>query len=222
MMVETIKTKNYGVAEIIGEGSTYGYYKVKFRNTNHIDEFRKDAIIKGEIRDKWAISLCGVGIIGDIKTRGKYKQYYTLWRNMITRCYNHSNKAYDNVSVCDRWLVFQYFYEDIPKIEGWNQELFEKGLISLDKDIKQRNQVNKIYSLQTCLWCSIHINSVIQDGQQKWFKAISPNGEEYIEYNITDFARKHNLERRQISATLHGRYSSTKDWQFKYIDKEIV
>ena len=106
-MVETVKTKNYGVAEIIGEGSKYGYYKVRFRDTNHIDEFRKDAIIKGEIRDKWAVSLYGVGIIGDIKTRGKYKQYYTLWRNMIARCYNRSNKAYDNVSVCDRWLVFQ-------------------------------------------------------------------------------------------------------------------
>jgi hypothetical protein len=221
-MVETVKTKNYGVAEIIGEGSKYGYYKVRFRDTNHIDEFRKDAIIKGEIRDKWAVSLCGVGVIGDIKTRGKYKQYYTLWHNMITRCYNHSNKAYDNVSVCDRWLIFQYFYEDIPLIDGWNKEQFEKGLIVLDKDIKQRNQKHKVYSPQTCSWVSAHQNSVIQDNQQKWFTATSPSGEQYIDYNITDFARKHNLERRQISAVLHNRFKSTLGWHFEYIDKEIV
>lgn len=221
-MVKMVKTKKYGIAEVIGEGSKYGYYKVKFHETGNVDEFRKDAIIKGEIRDKWAVSFCGIGIIGDIKTRGKYKQYYVLWRNMIKRCYDNSNKAYNNVSVCNRWLVFQYFYEDIPLIEGWNQNKFEKGEISLDKDIKQRNQKNKVYSLQTCLWCPIHENSIIQDGQQKWFRAISPTGKQYTDYNITDFARKHGLERRQISAVLHKRYNSTLGWKFEYIDKEIV
>lgn len=221
-MVESVKTKNYGVVDVIGEGSKYGYFKVRFRNTGNIDEFRRDAIIKGEIRDKWAVSLCDVGIIGDIKTRGKYKKYYTLWRNMITRCCANTNKAYENVSVCDRWLVFQYFYEDVSLISGWDKDKFEQGLIVLDKDIKQRNQTDKIYSPQTCSWVSVHENSAVQDGQQKWFRAKSPNGEEYVDYNITDFARNHGLGRRQISAVLHGRFKSTLGWCFEYIDKEIV
>lgn len=223
-MIDVVLTKNYGLADVIGEGSKFGYYKVQFRNTGNIDEFRKDAIIRGEIRDKWAVSFCGVGIIGDIKTRGKYKKYYTVWRNMIKRCYDDKEryKAYSNVSVCDRWLVFQYFYEDVPSIEGWDKNMFEIGLIALDKDVKQRNQREKIYSPQTCIWLPTHENCVIQDGQQKWFEATSPDGEKYIEYNITDFARKHNLTRRQISAVLHERYNSTKGWTFNYIDKEIV
>lgn len=221
-MSQIIKTKNYGLVEILGEGSKYGYLTVKFLNTNNVDEFRKDAIIKGEIRDKWAVSFCGVGVIGDIKTRGKYKKYYVLWRNMIKRCYGHCNKAYESVTVCDRWLTFQYFYEDVPLIDGWDIDKFETNEIVLDKDVRQRNKKHKIYSLKTCKWCFVHENSVIQDRQQKWFKAISPSGEKYTDYNISAFAKKYNLERRQISAVLHKRYNSTCGWHFEYIDKEIV
>lgn len=215
-------TKNYGKAEVIGEGSKYGYLKVKFLNTGNIDEFRRDAVLNGEIRDKYAVTLCGVGIIGNIKTRGKYKRYYTAWRNLITRCYANKNKAYDQVTVCERWKTFEHFYADIPLIDGWNAEMFENGLLDLDKDIKQQFCGFKIYSLETCTWLPKSQNRCIQDNQQKVFTAIAPNGEIYKDRNITDFARKHNLERRQISAVLHGRFKTTLGWRFEYVDKEIV
>ncbi len=226
-MIDTIiKTKNYGNIKILSEGTKYNYYKVMFLNTGHIDEFRKDAVIKGEVRDKYAITLCGVGIIGDIKTRGKYKPYYTLWRNMITRCYDGNNLAYfKKVTVCERWKTFEYFYEDIKKIDGWDEQKFENGLIVLDKDIKQRFSDSKIYSINTCAWISKSQKAPIQDGQQNLFVGISPNGNSFISSNITQFAREHNLERKQISAVLHKRFKSTLGWKFYYlkdIDKEIV
>lgn len=219
-----IETKNYGKAKIIGGGSKYGYLEVEFLNTGNRDEFRKDAIQKGEIRDKFAVSLFGVGIIGDIKTRGKYKRAYTLWRNMLQRCYNSNNPAYkDVVTVCERWKTFQYFYADMPLIEGWSVEAFDSGELVLDKDIKQRFYKSKIYSVETCIWVQVSINSPVQDRQQRRFRATSPLGVTYEDTNITDFARKHNLERKQISAVLHGRFHSTQGWIFEYVnDEEIV
>lgn len=219
-----LETKNYGKIKIIGDGHKYGYLEVEFLSTGHRDEFRKDAVLKGEIRDKFAVSLFDVGIIGDIKTRGKYKKAYTLWRNMLHRCYHSDNKAYQGVvTVCERWKTFQYFYEDMCLIEGWDAEAFESGSLVLDKDIKQRFSKNKIYSVDTCSWVTNSVNNPIQDRQQHRFRAKSPDGEIYEDTNITDFARKHNLERKQISAVLHGRFRSTEGWTFEYInDEEIV
>lgn len=217
-----ITTKNYGRAVVVGKGDKYGYLKVRFLNTGNIDEFRKDAVVKGEIRDKYAITLCNTGIIGNIKTRGKYKKYYVVWRNLITRCYAKKNKAYDQVTVCERWKTFEHFYQDVPLIDGWDVELFEKGLLDLDKDLKQKFCNSKIYSVDTCTWLPQSQNRCTQDKQQREFKAISPHGDIFYDRNITDFARKHNLERKQISAVLHGRFKSTLGWVFEYVDKEIV
>lgn len=217
-----IATKNYGNAEIIGAGTKYNYVKVRFENTGNIDEFRKDAVDRGEIRDKWAVTFCGVGVIGDIKTRGKYKQYYTLWRNMIKRCYDNKNEAYKSVTVCDRWHTFQFFYEDIPLIDGFDAEAFERSEIDLDKDIKQRFCDNKIYSVDTCCFVPKSINRNIQDGQQREFVCVSPDGVMCKADNITKFAREHGMDRRQISAVLHGRFKSTLGWSFYYTDEEIV
>lgn len=217
-----IKTKNYGIAEIIGEGSKYGYKKVRFLNTGNIGEFRKDAVLKGEIRDKYAVSFLNVGIIGDIKTRGKYKPYYLTWRNLIYRCYSETNKAYKNVSVCERWKTFENFYNDVPFVEGWDKELFEAGKLDFDKDSKQEFHTSKIYSIETCCWLPKSQNRCLQDGQQRKFKAISPNGEVYYDRNITAFASKHGLKRKQVSAVLNGRCHSSQGWKFEFVDKEIV
>lgn len=220
--ITMIKTKNYGNIEIIGPSSKYGYLKVRFCNTGNVDEFRKDAVYKGEVRDKYAITYLGIGIIGNIKTRGKYKPFYIIWRNMLNRCYGGKNKAYENVTVCERWKTFEHFYNDVPFIDGWDKNLYESGKLVLDKDVKQEFCKLKIYSPQTCTWLNPTLNNSIQDSQQHRFKAISPSGEIYFARNITAFAKEHSLERKQISAVLHKRFNSTLGWKFEFIDKEIV
>ena len=54
------------------------------------------------------------------KTHGMTKtSIYSIYRNMINRCYNKKVKCYKNyggrgIKMCDRWLEsFEYFYEDM-------------------------------------------------------------------------------------------------------------
>lgn len=218
-------TNNYGSVVVLSNGSKYDYFKVRFLDTGTEKEFRSSQIKDGCIRDPYAISVCGVGCTGDIKTKGKYKTLYGVWHDMINRCYNEKCKhheAYKNVKVANRWLVFKNFYEDAPKICGFDEERIKSGEVVLDKDIKQRFSLNKIYSYNTCTWVDKSLNNKIQDSQQKPFEAISPNGDVYKDTNITDFARKHNLSRRHISGVLHGRAKSTQGWKFKYIYSEDI
>lgn len=139
---------------------------------------------------------------------------------MLYKCYG--NNKNNNVTVDSRWLVFEYFYNDIPRIEGYDKNMYDNGLLELDKDIKQRYSKNKIYSIETCIFVKKDVNSRIQNLQQKTFKAISPSGEIFYDDNISKFAREHDLERKQISAVLHKRYKSTKDWKFYYVVEDIV
>lgn len=216
------QSKNYGGFIVIGEGDRYNYLRVRFVNTGHEYEFRKDAVQHGEVRDRYAVSFLGVGVIGNIKTRGKYKKLYTCWRNMIYRCYAGKNKAYDDVSVCDRWKTFEYFCDDVKLVDGWDADLFDSGKLVIDKDIKQRHANSKIYSIETCMWVAKEENSSIQDKQQKEFIGISPTGDVVAFDNISKAARTIGVDRRQVSSVLHGRYKTTLGWKFYYTDKEIV
>jgi len=226
MVGKTFTTGKYGNILVLSEGKKNGYYKVKFLKTGHIDEFRKDAIKRGDIRDKYAVTLCGVGIIGDIKTKGKYKPYYVIWHGIINRCYNPDvqkkkhRKSYLNVTVCDRWKVFENFYHDCRELDGFDEKKFLDHEIVLDKDLRQRHSEHKVYSPKYCQWISAKENAKIQDAQQKYFIAYAPDGTVYRDFNITEFAKKHNLERRHISGVLHGRCKSTAGWKFVY--EEIV
>ena len=78
-----------------------------------------------------SVSVYGVGILGTFKdgskprTKDKYGKLireYILWHNMLRRCYSdkyHEKRpTYKDCTVCNRWLVFANFLEDLPLIEG--------------------------------------------------------------------------------------------------------
>ena len=216
-------SNNYGYVKILSESVHYGYYNVQFKNTGTIKSFREDQIKSGCIRDPYAKSVCGVGYTGDVKTKGKNKTYYSIWHDMINRCYNTNDKqfnTYKNVTVDDTWLSFENFLNDVKYVDGFDDEKIKNGELVLGKDVKQRFLQNKVYSKNTCTWISKEQNQDIQDAQQREFCAISPEGEIYFDYNITRFAREHGLSRRHISGVLHNRAKSTNGWKFSY--KDIV
>lgn len=220
---QIIDSNNYGKVKVVDFGSKYRYFIIQFLNTGTRKEYREDQIESGCVRDPYVVNLCGVACTGDIKTSGKYSKYYSIWHDMINRCYNPKNKRYNsykNVSVCDRWLIFENFYNDRALIEGFDDELINQGSLVLDKDYKQRWSENKVYSVETCIWLDKSLNNKVQDFQQKLFYAKSPDGTIYIADNITQFAREHNLERRHISGVLHGNCKTHKGWNFSY--EEIV
>lgn len=216
-------SNNYGPVEVIGKSARTDYYIVRFLKTKTVKEFRSYQIKNGCIRDPFAKNVCGVACTGNIKTNGLYKAYYSIWHDMINRCYNINDKRYDayrSVSVADDWLIFENFYHDVRNIDGFEDELIQAGALVLDKDIKQRWFGKKIYSKDTCVWIDKSINNQIQDGQQRPFVAISPDGLVFNASNISAFAREHNLERKHISGVLHKRCNTTRGWRFSY--KEIV
>ena len=142
---------------------------------------------------------------------------------MINRCYNPNDKRYNankNVSVCDDWLIFENFYNNMSKIKGYDYKKIISGELVLDKDIKQRNYTNKVYSVDTCMWVEKSINNEIQDYQQNYFIAISPKGKQIRDYNVARFARENNISKTSIRDMLYKRKESVKGWKITF--EEIV
>lgn len=145
---------------------------------------------------------------------------YAVWYKMLDRCYNTNHvryNAYKNVTVCDRWLCFDYFVEDAVKIEGWDRNKFINKQIQLDKDIKQQNKTIKVYSVDACMWVDKQINNKYQYSHltQK-FIAVTPNGELQEYDSINQCAREDKLPPGSISRILHGKRKNIYGWTFFY------
>lgn len=122
-------------------------------------------------KDNLKPSICNIGCLGyinNLTTPLNEMQEYTLWADMISRCYSRKkqlkNPCYEKAEICDRWKRFDYFLEDISKIEGYHlwKEYKEthpnnKNIYEIDKDTKKLN--NKIYSLETCRFLVKDINA---------------------------------------------------------------
>ena len=118
----------------------------------------------GQVKNPFDKTVYGVACIGDgdFKTHvnGKPTRQYDLWRNMVKRCYSGIYPTYANVTVCERWLVYANFLEDLPFIENYEWWLEnENQRIALDKDLKQVGVDNKVYSLETVMFVSQSENS---------------------------------------------------------------
>lgn len=115
-------------------------------------------IKKGEIRDKYAKTVYGRGVVGDIQvmSNGVYMHSYVLWHGMMARCYGGSKtKAYFGCEVIGNFLSFEYF-------KKWCESQIGYGLTGyhLDKDLLV-NGGSKVYSEYTCCFVPKDINSAI-------------------------------------------------------------
>lgn len=75
----------------------------------------------------------------DEKIHTEYeRRVYRLWTDMLGRCYcrgpKHGNESYYDVSVCDRWLTFSNFVNDLKDVPGYMDWLNNKGKYEFDKD----------------------------------------------------------------------------------------
>lgn len=156
------KEERLGETFVSNEGCTF--FIIEYVNANCVtvkfaDEYGAEIHTayhnckKGSVKNPYFNSVFGVGRIGvgDFKTfiNGKMTREYYLWGNMIERCYSGKYPTYANVTVCNRWLVYANFLEDLPLIEGYELWLNSEEMISLDKDLKQVGVKNKVYSLET-------------------------------------------------------------------------
>ncbi|MCY7451806.1 hypothetical protein MCZ47_16320 [Bacillus altitudinis] len=200
-------------------------FRIRFIETGYERDVEKVEIKRGNIKDRYQRSVFGIGYLGDTKMVG-HKREYSVWSSMLARCYDKSSSGYPNyggagVSVCERWHSFELFLKDIVRIEGFDKDLFSKGLLELDKDIKQfdLSKNKRVYSADTCCFVSREINSKYRDTKNAklLFKATSPSGESFTVSGLRPFAAKHGLHRPIIKKCLRGERADYNGWTFELI-----
>lgn len=93
-------------------------------------------------------------------TTGKQIPEYVLWTGMLKRvyCKKYQSKTptYIGSSICSDWHTLSKFVSDISKLRNYSDAISNKGWV-LDKDILSKG--NKHYSLDTCAFVPVEINS---------------------------------------------------------------
>ena len=93
--------------------------------------------------------------------------------------------SYNNVTLDERWLRFDYFYEDVKEIPNYIMwKTFQqdypnvKNIFEFDKDILSKE--NKVYSRETCMFLPKFINaSYTSTTKEKTKKRIIKNNGGY-------------------------------------------
>jgi thymidylate synthase len=139
---------------VIGDLGVIGkntYYRIQFLDTGSIVEVSRPNLRVGLVLNPHFPSVSGVGYYGN---PGKHqKNIYTLWRNMIVRCYQKDHPSYKfygerGVTVCTEWHSFERFLLSISKVPYYSFWKEEPSDWQLDKDYFGANQ----YGPNTCLF----------------------------------------------------------------------
>lgn len=168
---------------------------VKFLDDHGYEvEVYTSTISSGKLRNPYHKSVFGIGYLGvgdnvavDAINR-KSTKAYSVWNGIIKRCNSDKFINYINVKVCDEWLCFQSF-------ANWYNKLYIDGYdMQIDKDLLQRDVVNKIYSPETCTLLPSNINNFLVD---RPFKSTGLNGIDKInkgfKVSICDFETKYKI-----------------------------
>ena len=197
---------------------------VQFLNTGYKTEVFKQNLLRGIFTDPYEKTIYGVACKGKIRCLTNHQKIaFHRWSAMISRCYNPNDINYHNygakgITVSDDWLIFENYYQDLPHIKGYNEDLWFKHQIELDKDLGNTN----IYSFQTTQFISKLSNNLLQSRNNKPFKAISPNGEEYIYTNQTICGKELRIPPRSIGKCLHKQLNQTHRYRFEYLEPQTT
>ena len=203
------ESKNYGGFKVVGyEGCNH--VTIRFYITGFELVTSSASIRRGQVKDYVLPSIFGVGYVGvgdyHPVESGKRSQAYECWFGMLKRCYDpnrtRKNKSYEGVTVCKEWHSFQAFAEwfSLNHINGMH----------IDKDIKQRDVKNKVYSPSTCVFITPRENNIEAKAKHYVFK--NPLGEIVKVYNLAKFAVDNNLTRRSMGKVHDGNRGHHKGW----------
>ena len=139
--------------------------EIQFLNTGFETFARLGDIRKGEVKDLYSPSVCGVGILGTKyppSVNGRNTKEYDLWYSMLRRCYSDTSKkkypTYVGCEVGDNFKSYEYFYEWCHKQVGFDND-GNGNPFQLDKDLLVKG--NKVYSESTCVFLPVEINSLL-------------------------------------------------------------
>lgn len=122
--------------------------------------------LRGEIRNRYAPTVAGVGITGNkypvTDNNGRHTREYQVWSNMIKRCYDpihrKKNPTYNDVTCDERWFYYDNFYEWMHSQENYEQ-VSKENKFEVDKDILVLG--NRVYSPDTCTLVPARINNLL-------------------------------------------------------------
>ncbi len=124
---------------------------------------------------------------------------YSTWNCMLERCRNPHNIGYNNyggrgIKVCDRWLKFENFYEDMGKKP--------KGL-SLDRIDNDKN-----YCRENCKWSTRKEQNINRRTTKLDMNKAEQIRLEYSMGNIThkELGLKYNVSDRHIGSIVNNKY----------------
>lgn len=192
------------------------YYKIQFLSNNFCTIVRKSNMLNGEVRNPFYRSIYKTGYLGILTNEQKklpyYERAYTLWRNMIKRCYDNTYSIYKyygekGIKVSKRWHNFSNFLNDIKELPFF-YEWQRNHNYELDKDYYGSNY----YSTDTCLFLPKKVNVSITNN-----KAVTYNGKIYL--NVTELCKNLNFNPKNVYYYLkHGKCKNTKYDGIHYID----
>lgn len=133
------------------------------------------------------------------------------WEGMMGRCYDSNNIMYSyyggrGVHVCDRWLEFKSFAEDVSRLPGWENKKRDIRLYVLDKDGRGNGFV---YSPESCQWITHAENASLQS---KYRYKVERDGFEYEFTNSSHFCREMDIDNRNF----HDLWTEPKEGKRRY------
>lgn len=186
--------------------------KIRFNNTGYERFITADHLNTGQIKDLYRPKICGFGYMGEgsyiCRVKGKTKTlHYTLWENMISRCYSEASlknyPTYRGCTVCDEWRNFQTFAK-------WVDDNYpdDGAKYQLDKDSKFEGNMH--YSPNTCIFLTHAENSSVSLAGS--FVLTSPKGDKVDIFNLRKFCRDNNLNNTCIRQLIKGVQHQHKGW----------
>lgn len=132
-----------------------------------------------------------------------YTRFYKIWESMKRRCYSKSGISFKrygarNIKVCDRWLKFENFYNDM--YEDYLEHVKEFG--EKDTTIDRKN-VDGNYEPSNCRWATYKE----QNNNRSTNTIIVVNGESLT---ISQASKKFNIPDRTLSYRIRNGWSVDK------------
>lgn len=198
---DVFKTNRHGYCSVVKYEGCFSV-TVKFIDSGHECVTSSDQLRKGTVKDRFAITTCGVGYLGE---KVPYvESIYTCWVNMLKRCYDPKVQAkhptYIGCSVCDEWLCYSNFFQ-------WMSSRDHLGM-ELDKDKKIKG--NKVYSPDTCELITLAEN--IRVTFSKTFQLRHKNGTCLTVTNLLRFCRENKLNHTGMHRVKSGDRKTHKGW----------
>ena len=154
------KSKSSGDFKIVKYNDAHNV-EIQFLNTGFKMVARLSNIRSGNVKDRYLPSVHDIGILGakyPVSEDGRDTKEYTLWNNMLNRCYNdtykNKNQTYTGCEASENFKSYEYFYEWCNEQIGFGNEGWQ-----LDKDLLVKG--NKVYSEDSCVFIPKEINSVL-------------------------------------------------------------